>query len=206
LSITDIAARRALLDEALERSHTFPSGYQLEGLALIGFALAESDAGDIEHARRYATEAADYFRFSGRCDSYLCWALCIASLCASLADDHDAAIGHAREGISSFSRTSLFKLRDLLQVIANALLARGRTRDAARLIGAWESACTEPGKQYDCARDLCARTVASLRESKGSAELDAWFVEGRGWSLEEAIAAALEFEHCSRPLASTSYG
>jgi predicted ATPase/DNA-binding XRE family transcriptional regulator len=206
LSITDIAARRALLDEALERSHYFPSGYTFEGLALIGFALAESDAGDFERARRYATEAAHYFRSSGRYDSNLCWALCIASLCASLADDHDAAIEHARGGISSFSRASPFKLRDLLQVIANALLAQGRTRVAARFIGAWESACTEPGIPSDCAQVLYARTVASLRESTSSAELDAWFVEGRNWSLEEALAAALEFEQCSQPLASTLYG
>jgi predicted ATPase/DNA-binding XRE family transcriptional regulator len=206
LSITDSAARRALLDEALERSYSFPSGYTFEGLALIGFALAESDAGDIEHARRYATEAAHYFRSSGRYDSNLCWALCIASLCASLADDHDAAIRDAREGISSFSRASLFKLRDLLQVIANVLLARGHAKDAARLVGAWESACAERGKPYDCAQVLYARSVASLRESTSSTELDAWFAEGRNWSVEEALATALEFEQRSQPSASISYG
>jgi tetratricopeptide (TPR) repeat protein len=65
LSATNVSARRELLDEALGLGRSLPSGSVHEGLALIGLALAEFDAGDIELAQLYAAEAAEYFRCSG---------------------------------------------------------------------------------------------------------------------------------------------
>jgi predicted ATPase/transcriptional regulator with XRE-family HTH domain len=205
LSITDIKSRRALLEQALTRSRAFPSGYVFEGLALIGLALAEFDAGDVERAEHYAADAADYYRSIGLYVNNRCWALCIVSICASLLEDHDAAIGYAREGLITFGKARPMNVASLMLVVANALVKQGHARDAARIIGAWE-ACTVAQFRSGDAQALCHRTVAQLRKDSGNLELEAWLAEGRGWTLDEAIAAALEFDQRSQPMASTSYG
>jgi hypothetical protein len=45
-----------------------------------------------------------------------------------------------------------------------------------------------------------------LRESTGNAEMDISLAEGRTWSYDESIPAALDFERRSRPSASESFG
>jgi hypothetical protein len=89
----------------------------------------------------------------------------------------------------------LVSLMDSVQVIASVLTTRGRSSDAARLIGGSEAALATrecPNRPY--AQTVHDRTMTLLRESTSSAELDAWLAEGRAWSYEETIAAALAFE------------
>jgi predicted ATPase/transcriptional regulator with XRE-family HTH domain len=205
-SAGDIAARRALLDEALGLSRSFPSGYTFEGLALIGLAIAEFDAGEIDLARLYSADAAEHYRRTGFYENNACWAICNASMCACLAGDGDCAIAYAREGLADFRGGRLFFLIDLVQVIANVLTLRGRPRDAARLTGACEKVYADRGNRLSCAQAVYDRTIALLREGSSSLDVDGWLTEGQGWSLEEAIDAALEFEQRSQRSASTSYG
>jgi hypothetical protein len=94
-----------------------------------------------------------------------------------------------------------------VQVIASVLTTRGWHSDAARLIGGSEAALARrecPNPPY--AQILHDRTITLLRESTSNAEMDVWLAEGRTWSYEESIAAALDFERRSRPSASESYG
>jgi predicted ATPase/transcriptional regulator with XRE-family HTH domain len=208
LSVNDIELRRSLLDEALDRGRSFPAGYTLEGLALIGFALTEFDAGDVERAQRYAADAADYYRESGLFDSARCWALSIASACAALLGDHDAVIAYAREGLSIFRPARSRGHIDLVQAIASSLSTQGNARDAARLTGACEAAYRgrDDKNVRGCMKALHDKTITLLGENSTSREVDLWLAEGRTWSLEEAISAALAFEERSGPSASTSYG
>lgn len=88
------------------------------------------------------------------------------------------------------------------------LTLRAQPRDAARLTGACEAVYAARGNRFSCTQAPYDRTIAFLRESADSADVDAWLAEGRAWSLEESIAAALDFEHRSQPSmpVSTSYG
>jgi predicted ATPase/DNA-binding XRE family transcriptional regulator len=205
-SVEDVAGRRALLDEALRLGRSFPSGYPFDGLALIGLALAEFDAGDIELARSYAADAADNYRSSGLYENIACWAVCITAMTACLGGDYDAAIVYAREGFSVFRGARLFLLMDLVQVIANVLTLRGRPQDAARLTGACEAHYADWGTRFSCTQTLYDRTIVLLHTDSSSVDVDAWLSEGRSWSFDEAIAAALEFERRSQLSTSTSYG
>jgi predicted ATPase/DNA-binding XRE family transcriptional regulator len=205
LSRNDIAAHRALLDEVLALSHSLPSGYSTEGLALIGLSLVEFDAGDLDRARRLAVEAADHFRRSGLHENLAIWALTIAATCAYFTGDLDGAVARARDGLSLFRGVGLLSPMNSVQVIASVLATRGQRRDAARLIGGCEAALAErqcPRPNY--AGVLYDRAITLLREGSSAGEVDAWLVEGRAWGYEETIAAALDFERRSQT--SVSYG
>jgi predicted ATPase/DNA-binding XRE family transcriptional regulator len=207
LSGTDIVARQVLLDEALALSQSFPSGYPMEGLALIGFSWLNFDAGDVHSARRFAADAADYFLRSGLHENLACWALAIAATCASLTGDPAGATACARDGLSLARSVGLVSLMNSVQVIASVLTTRGRHSDATRLIGGSEAALARrecPNPPY--AQILHDQTITLLRESTSNAEMDVWLAEGRTWRYEESIAAALDFERRSRPSASESYG
>jgi predicted ATPase/transcriptional regulator with XRE-family HTH domain len=209
-SLNDIVTRRALLDEALALSRSLPSGYHTEGFALIGFSFAEFDAGNIDRAQGYAADAADYFLRSTLLASFASWALGIASTCACLAGDVDAALAYACDALSAFDGGVYFfvlDLMDFVQVIASVLTARGRQRDAARLVGACEAAFTNRGVlRPNYSQVLYDRTIVLLRESLGNADLDGLRAEGRTWSYEHSVAAGLDFELRSRSSASSSYG
>jgi hypothetical protein len=140
LSGTNIVTRQVLLDEALALSRSLPSGYSIEGLALIGYSLVDFDAGELHSARRYAADAADYFLQSGLHDNLACWALAIAATCASLTGDPDGATAYARNGLSLARSVGLVSLMNSVQVIASVLTTRGWHSDAARLIGGSEAA------------------------------------------------------------------
>jgi tetratricopeptide (TPR) repeat protein len=207
LSGDDLVARRALLDEVLALARSFPSGYSIEGLALIGYSLVDFDAGELHSARRYAADAADYFLQSGLHENLACWALAIAATCACLIGDPDDALACAREGLSLPRSVGLVSLMDSVQFIASVLATRGRSSDAARLIGGSEAALATrecPNRPY--AQIAHDRTMTLLRESTSSTEMDAWLAEGRAWSYEETIAAALAFEGSPRASTLGSYG
>jgi hypothetical protein len=85
-----------------------------------------------------------------------------------------------------------------VQVIASVLAARGRRRDAARLIGGCGAALAErncPRPHY--AEVLYERSILTLRQGASDAEVSAWLAEGQEWRYEDTIAAALDFERRS---------
>jgi non-specific serine/threonine protein kinase len=194
------AARRAFAGEAVAKARCLPPGYSFEGIALTASSLVEFDAGNLELAQQVAFEAADSFRPSGMHEAMASRALSIAASCMLLTGDRDAAVACALDGLSLVEDGTFLHLRmDAVQVLACALAARGRPREAARLTGACEVLYAEkPTRRSNCSQVIYDRTMALLKESAKGAQLEIWLAEGRRWTCEESIAAALDLERDSR--------
>jgi hypothetical protein len=211
LTAGDFSARRQLLDEALAVSRSLSSGYYAEGIALIGYCLADVDAANFDGARWWAAAAVEACqRGSGRHGTITSWALGLEATCACLAGDLEGALACALDRLQLFGDAGgpffFNDLADHAQVIALVLAVRGRIDDAARLVGSVDAAIrgTHPRPTY--AQLLLDRTMELLLGSATVAEVDAWRAEGRTWTYAQSVKAALEFEHRSRPTAATAHG
>lgn len=204
---SDSIARRAQLAEALALARSLPPGYISEGLALWGLSILALDESELGQACEYALAAADYFARTGLHKDMTCGALSIAANCAWMNGELDDAVDFARAGLSlPVGQTG--SLIDLFEVIAATLAARGQNADAARLSGACDMLQERKwsaGVYSRYTRLVLEQRIALLRQRMSSAQLDAYLAEGRRWSFEQTIAAALDLEAQSRTSGAESF-
>jgi len=187
----DIVARRALLGEALELGRAV-RGSLTFGLALIGFGLAEFDSGDFRRARTYAHEARDYYRKYGLAEYLAITALSLAALSALADDDVAGARADAREVLTRAHRAGRGDLSSVLHVSANIAERNAAPAAAARLLGGSDRLFAELAqpRPRHIAR-LYDQTLERLRSAASRDDLEVWMAEGRHWSFDECVAAAL---------------
>jgi non-specific serine/threonine protein kinase len=187
----DIDARRALLGEALELGRSV-RGSLTFGLALIGFGLAEFDAGDFARARAYAHQARDYYRTSGLAEYLTITALSLSALSALAGDDIVGARADAREALTQAHRASRGDLSGVLHVSASIAARNAQPAAAARLLGGSDRLFAELDRPRPRPiASLYGQTLERLSNAANRDELEVWIAEGRHWSFEECVAAAL---------------
>jgi non-specific serine/threonine protein kinase len=188
---TDIVARRALLGEALELGRSV-RGSLTFGLALIGFGLAEFDSGDFRRARTYAHDARDYYRKYGLAEYLAITALSLSALSALADDDVAGARADAREALTQAHRASRGDLSSVLHVSASIAARNAQPAAAARLLGGSDRLFAELDRpRPPPIATLYDQTLERLGASASRDELEVWIAEGRHWSFEECVAAAL---------------
>ena len=167
----DIDARRALLGEALELGRSV-RGSLTFGLALIGFGLAEFDAGDFARARAYAHQARDYYRTSGLAEYLTITALSLSALSALAGDDIVGARADAREALTQAHRASRGDLSGVLHVSASIAARNAQPAAAARLLGGSDRLFAEldliRGMVVDVALDDLAHRIAVRPDARAT--------------------------------------
>ena len=185
----DILTRRAVLAEALEVCRDIPESY-LSGIVVIGLGHAELDAGDFQRARFYARDAIEHYLSAGWNDDLAISAFTLSAVAAAAMNDLDSAFADARDAMLH-ARGSL-NVSVALQVVAYVATLRDDSYTAAHLVGANDGLFPETEiVNVPFSRLLSEQTLARLRESVGDAKVSAWISEGRKWSFEETLAAAL---------------
>jgi hypothetical protein len=187
---SDIVARRAFLGEALELGRSV-RGSLTFGLALIGFGLAEFDSRDFRRARTYAHDA-DYYRKYGLAEYLAITALSLSALSALADDDVAGARADAREALTQAHRASRGDLSSVLHVCAGVAARNAQPAAAARLLGGSDRLFAELDRpRPQPIATLYDQTLERLRSAANRDELEVWIAEGRHWSFEECVAAAL---------------
>ena len=184
----DVAARRAILVEALELCRDLADSLVV-GIVLLGLGHAAFDAGDFASARDYANSALEQYRRDGLNEDLAIWAHSLSSVAALSAGDMDLAYADAKDALLHARRW--LDISCAIQVAAHVSAAGGRYDVAARIIGASDEHFPEtPLAIIPITHILHDRTLAQLRETAGEAKLAAWLAEGRRWSFEELVSVA----------------
>jgi hypothetical protein len=121
-------------------------------------------------------------------------ALVLHNLGGVAQDDHDLAAAGIRYREALTLRRELGDGRGVAEDLEGlAASAAGHDVLAARLLGAASTLRETLGAPHSAAdRARHARVVAALRAALGKAAYRAAWDEGRAWSLDEAVAAALD--------------
>jgi len=191
---SDVAARRALLDEAWELDGATP-GMLTGGLIYIARCALALDVGDFALAQTSAREAAEQLRASGVGANLAGWALALAASAAVAAGHTETAFRDAREALSE-ARCGPAMLFGAQLAAAQAALGSDRPLDAARIIGAVQGArsrgAMEPPATFRFHNAVMERLLEHLRRSLPDDVLDAELTAGRKRPFEEAVSAALQ--------------
>jgi predicted ATPase/class 3 adenylate cyclase len=188
----DFALRRELLAESIALLNALPGRLHVE-LALQAMSEVEFAAGDYERSMAYAREGGAPERRSGPSEG-LATSCLVASAAAAFAlrrfdiarEDAREALAYGRErGTGRFLGTSI-------GLLAGVAATSGRASEAARLLGASEAQFIAIGRvrmaQEQFVND---RTRELLGEQLAPDEFARLLAEGRAWSTEQAVEAAL---------------
>jgi len=188
---TQFTVRRALLTEALEIGRSIEGSLVL-GVAHILFSDAELIAGDFGVAREHARTAIESYRANGLGEDIAVWGLSLSALSALAAGDVDAAYADAPAALALAHRVGPGAISGALHVISSIAVLFGEPSTAAQLVGgsdALAAALARP--RWRPQQMLLEQTLERLRGLISDGELTARIAEGRAWSLEQTLTAAL---------------
>jgi predicted ATPase len=188
---TQVALRRILLTEALDIARSL-EGSLVFGLAHILFGDAEFTAGEFGLARKHARTAIEYYRRNGLGEDLAVWGLSLSALSALAAGDVELAQTDARAALMQAHRVGPGAISGALLVMSSIAVLFGEERTAAQLIGgsdALAAALARP--HWRPLQMLLDQTLERLRGVLAHHELAASIAEGRTWSLEQTVTAAL---------------
>ena len=184
-------ARRAAAEESIaiyrQGSHLSELAITLNSLGTV--ALAARDNATVrscyEEAAALSRELQDDWALSA--------ALRGLGRLACRERDFPAAVAHLQESLAVLRQhPDRFFVSRGLQTLAEALTAQGEPARAARLFGAAESLRETIGLSiYPFFREEYDQAVLALRSALGEEGLASLWAEGRGLSLEQAVAHAL---------------
>ena len=182
----DIATAHALYEECAVLFHELGNGVR-EAVAISNLSAIADLQGNLEASVRYGTRAIELQR---ELDDRLNLAVSLANLAPTLLQLGDvergrALLGEALEIGHEYGYTLL--LTHALTVGGELAAIDGDPALAARLIGATESAFAALGGEVP-EGERRAFTRIAARLGAPDEQLAAWREEGKGWSLEEALA------------------
>ena len=120
------------------------------------------------------------------------WGLSLSALSALAADQLDEAYVDACDALSQAHRGGRGLISGALHVLASIAALRGQHKSAAGIIGGCDALYAELGRvRWRALQDLRDRTLERLRKAVSNDEISAWIAEGRTWSFDETVAAAL---------------
>ncbi len=179
----DIAALR----DATAAWPEFTALPQMAGLRCTYSAASALAGGDLSAARRWADDAV-----SRSWGGFRAAATSVRARVAIAAGEPDRAESDAYEALALMANTGAYiHVPDILECLAALAEETGRSREAARLLGAAHHVRRRTGTVRFKIFDATSETwIAAVRDTLGDNDFDEAWAEGAALSIEEAIAYA----------------
>jgi tetratricopeptide (TPR) repeat protein len=189
---TDLATRRALLGESVALFETLPGRFRVE-LAFQALSEVEFVAGDYARAMAYAREGSAPERRAGPSEGLAAWCLAASAAAAFAAGEIYTARADAREALSYGRRRGSGRFVGAsVGLLAGVAAVRGESTQAALLFGASEAQFVAIGRSRMLQEQFVFdRTLALLSEALDPTEFETLREQGRAWTVEQAVEAAL---------------